>query len=49
MDVLIDELEQLRLRGYDVRNAYLTNGPLDERSWIGITQFNEVFLDTEMI
>src|SRR6516162_10165438 len=34
VDVLTDELEQLRLRGYDVRNADLTSGPLDERSWI---------------
>ena len=30
VDVLTDELEQLRLLGYDVRNADLTRGPLDE-------------------
>ena len=30
VDVLTDELEQLRLRGYDVRDADLTRGPLDE-------------------
>jgi SAM-dependent methyltransferase len=30
VDVLTDELEQLRLRGYDVRDVDLTRGPLDE-------------------
>jgi SAM-dependent methyltransferase len=30
VDVLTEELEQLRLRGYDVRNVDLTHGPLDE-------------------
>jgi 2-polyprenyl-3-methyl-5-hydroxy-6-metoxy-1,4-benzoquinol methylase len=30
VDVLTEELEQLRLRGYDVRNADLTRGHLDE-------------------
>jgi SAM-dependent methyltransferase len=30
VDILTEELEQLRLRGYDVRNADLTRGPLDE-------------------
>jgi SAM-dependent methyltransferase len=30
VDVLADELEQLRMRGYDVINADLTHAPLDE-------------------
>jgi 2-polyprenyl-3-methyl-5-hydroxy-6-metoxy-1,4-benzoquinol methylase len=30
VDVLVEQLEQLRLRGYDVRNVDLTHGPLDE-------------------
>jgi 2-polyprenyl-3-methyl-5-hydroxy-6-metoxy-1,4-benzoquinol methylase len=30
VDVLTKELEQLRLRGYDVRNVDLAHGPLDE-------------------
>jgi len=34
VDVLTDELEQLRPRGYEVRNADLASGPLDERAWI---------------
>ena len=32
---MTEELEQLRLRGYDVRNADLTRGPLDETFDIG--------------